>query len=64
MRIEKSVRRYILENKRMAQMNWNRREIRNAFQTAVALAEYRFHTKPKSEKAEGEIATLEEEDFK
>ncbi|GAB1312437.1 hypothetical protein MFIFM68171_02647 [Madurella fahalii] len=64
MRIEKSARRYVLENKRMAQMNWNGREIRNAFQTAVALAEYRFHTKPKSEKAEGDIATLEEEDFK
>ena len=35
-----------------------------AFQTAVALAEYRFLTKPEAEKEEGEIAVLEEQDFK
>ena len=35
-----------------------------AFQTAVALAEYRFLTKPRAEKEDGEIAVLEEEDFK
>ncbi len=35
-----------------------------AFQTAVALAEYRFLTKPETEKEEGEIAVLEEEDFR
>jgi len=34
-----------------------------AFQTAVALAEYRFLTKPQTEKEDGEIAVLEEEDF-
>ena len=37
---------------------------RAAFQTAVALAEYRFLTKPQAEKEEGEIAVLEEGDFK
>ena len=35
-----------------------------AFQTAVALAEYRFLTKPQAEKEDGETAVLEEEDFK
>jgi len=72
-----------LFNKKMVEMKWNGREIRNgkftsipaitlaftkecssAFQTAVALAEYRFLTKPEAEKEEGEIAVLEEQDFK
>lgn len=84
MKIGNSARRYVLENKKMVEMKWNGREIRNgkmdallhtikyfetdrtprAFQTAVALAEYRFLTKPLMEKEEGEIAVLEEKDFK
>jgi hypothetical protein len=31
---------YILEHKEMRRTKWNGRQIRNAFQTAVALAEY------------------------
>ncbi|KAH6640175.1 hypothetical protein F5144DRAFT_589712 [Chaetomium tenue] len=84
MKIRNSARRYVQENKKMVDMKWNGREIRNgkmntllqrvnclgtnitfrAFQTAVALAEYRFLTKPLEEKDEGETAMLEEEDFK
>ncbi|KAI8945041.1 P-loop containing nucleoside triphosphate hydrolase protein [Xylaria longipes] len=48
--------------KEMSTYKWNGREIRNAFQTAVALAEYHFLTRPNKE--EGEIAVLEESDFK
>ncbi|KAI0850005.1 hypothetical protein F5Y00DRAFT_268766 [Daldinia vernicosa] len=64
MRIDNSARRYVLEDPKIANIKWNGREIRNAFQTAVALAEYRFLTKPELEKSEGEIAMLEEKDFK
>lgn len=38
--------------------------VKSAFQTAVALAEYRFLTKPETEKGEGEVAVLEDSDFK
>ncbi|KAK3322849.1 P-loop containing nucleoside triphosphate hydrolase protein [Apodospora peruviana] len=64
MRIDRSAKRDVLENKRMVEMKWNGREIRNAFQTAVVLAEYRFLTEPRAEKEKGDIAVLEEEDFK
>lgn len=36
----------------------------SAFQTAVALAEYRFLTKPEMEKTDGDLAILNEADFK
>ncbi|KAK4246010.1 hypothetical protein C7999DRAFT_33565 [Corynascus novoguineensis] len=61
-KIENSAKRYVLENKRMNSSA--DRTSPGAFQTAVALAEYRFFTKPEAEKEEGEIAVLEEEDFK
>ncbi|RYC61934.1 hypothetical protein CHU98_g4282 [Xylaria longipes] len=60
MEVPKKTKRYVLEE--MSAYKWNGREIRNAFQTAVALAEYRFLTRPNKE--EGEIAVLEESDFK
>lgn len=63
MRIAKSAKRFVLENSRMRGVKWNGREIRNAFQTAVALAEYRFITKSEFEKEKGEMAVLEEKDF-
>ncbi|KAI0386543.1 hypothetical protein F5Y04DRAFT_244287, partial [Hypomontagnella monticulosa] len=61
MDVPKATRRYVLDEE-MCRYKWNGREIRNAFQTAVALAEYRFITK--ANKEEGEIAVLEEKDFK
>ncbi|KAI2618628.1 hypothetical protein GGS26DRAFT_602779 [Hypomontagnella submonticulosa] len=61
MEVPKATRRYVLDEE-ICRYKWNGREIRNAFQTAVALAEYRFITK--ANKEEGEIAVLEEKDFK
>ncbi|KAI0421988.1 P-loop containing nucleoside triphosphate hydrolase protein [Xylaria grammica] len=60
MEVGKETRRYVLEE--MCTQKWNGREIRNAFQTAVALAEYRFLTK--AIKEDDEIAALEDSDFK
>ncbi|EJT73888.1 hypothetical protein GGTG_07742 [Gaeumannomyces tritici R3-111a-1] len=63
-KILRSARRYVLENPDITSVPWNGREIRNAFQTAVALAEYRFLTIPAPEKAEGDMAELRVEDLK
>ncbi|ROW03607.1 hypothetical protein VPNG_07168 [Cytospora leucostoma] len=58
-KITESARDFVLESKRMTSIQWNGREIRNAFQTAVALADYRFFT---SQTKSGR-ATLERQDF-
>lgn len=97
-KIDRSARRYVLEEPTVSNHKWNGREIRNgklcssaclysmswyvrvhrsndykrlmivstypAFQTAVALAEYRYLTKPDAEKSEGEVAVLYQKDFK
>ena len=60
-RISHKAQTYVLTNKDMQGVPWNGREIRNAFQTAVALAEYRFLQEENKE--EGEKARLEQEDF-
>ncbi|RDW60324.1 hypothetical protein BP5796_11930 [Coleophoma crateriformis] len=58
-RIDKRARSYVLNS----EFEWNGREIRNSFQTAVALAEYRFITKPEVEKNKGDVAVLTSADF-
>ncbi|KAF4630939.1 hypothetical protein G7Y89_g7191 [Cudoniella acicularis] len=45
-----SAQTYILENKEAKNTKWNGRQIRNAFQTAVALAEYEQNPDGKKEK--------------
>ena len=52
---------YVLEDEIVSKMEWNGREIRNAFQTAVALAEYRFLQKPN--KGKNDHPTLDQRDF-
>lgn len=41
-KITEQAEKYVLTSEDIQQIQWNGREIRNAFQTAVALAEYRF----------------------
>ncbi|KAL1854480.1 hypothetical protein Daus18300_011401 [Diaporthe australafricana] len=59
--ISRKARRYVLEDEEVTKVPWNGREIRNAFQTAVAFAEYRFAHAPADQR--DEKACLEEEDF-
>ncbi|RFN54455.1 p-loop containing nucleoside triphosphate hydrolase [Fusarium flagelliforme] len=59
--ISNDAKKYVTKNKEMISIPWNGREIRNAFQTAVALAEYRFAMS--EDKEEGDKACLEREDF-
>ncbi|XEV04991.1 hypothetical protein FSHL1_010278 [Fusarium sambucinum] len=59
--ISNDAKKYVTKNKEMTSIPWNGREIRNAFQTAVALAEYRFAMS--EDKEEGDKACLEREDF-
>ncbi|TVY86811.1 ATPase family AAA domain-containing protein 3B [Lachnellula willkommii] len=59
--ISRKARQYVLKGDDMRRIPWNGREIRNAFQTAVALAEYRFAEI--QDKEPGEKASLELEDF-
>ncbi|KAK7728803.1 hypothetical protein SLS63_006411 [Diaporthe eres] len=59
--ISRKARRYVLEDEEVTKIPWNGREIRNAFQTAVAFAEYRFAHTPDDQR--DEKACLEEEDF-
>ncbi|KAJ3579150.1 hypothetical protein NPX13_g1414 [Xylaria arbuscula] len=60
LKVDKAAKRYIAD--KVCKRKWNGREIRNAFQTAVALAEFQFLTR--THKEEGEIAVLEEKDFR
>ncbi|KAK4170766.1 hypothetical protein QBC36DRAFT_341341 [Triangularia setosa] len=52
---------YVLEDEAVRSLEWNGREIRNAFQTAVALAEFRFLQHGNKPKADG--PTLDRRDF-
>ncbi|KAJ4247113.1 hypothetical protein NW762_013251 [Fusarium torreyae] len=52
---------YVLGDGEISQMEWNGREIRNAFQTAVALADYRFLQNRDS--SNREQPTLDQRDF-
>ncbi|KAI0178878.1 P-loop containing nucleoside triphosphate hydrolase protein [Hypoxylon sp. FL1284] len=58
--IRRNCRSYVTED--MAAIPWNGREIRNAFQTAVALAYYEFAHK--ENKRPGEVAVLSSKHFK
>lgn len=60
-RISDKAQRFVFQSSEMQQIPWNGREIRNAFQTAVALAEYRFAEA--EDKEEGDKPRLEQEDF-
>ncbi|KAI1081971.1 P-loop containing nucleoside triphosphate hydrolase protein [Whalleya microplaca] len=60
-KIDSDTKDYVLDNSKMQKINWNGREIRNAFQTAVALAEYEFNVK--EEKEPGEKPVLKQEHF-
>ncbi|KAL1851352.1 hypothetical protein Daus18300_012598 [Diaporthe australafricana] len=60
-RISKSAKKYVLEDKEMTGIPWNGREIRNAFQTAVALAQYKFATSEDTEA--GDKAVLDRDHF-
>lgn len=62
-RITKKAKRYVLGNEEMVKIPWNGREIRNAFQTAVALAQYQFAMLPPEDKEEGDKAELDERHF-
>ncbi|CZR56708.1 related to TOB3 (member of AAA-ATPase family) [Phialocephala subalpina] len=59
--IDSRAKRYVLDDSEMKKIAWNGREIRNAFQTAVALAEYRFHFE--GGKDESDMAVLDKMDF-
>ncbi|KAH7123500.1 ATPase [Dactylonectria estremocensis] len=52
---------FVLEDDTICQIEWNGREIRNAFQTAVSLAEFRFLQKPN--KTKNDNPTLDQKDF-
>ncbi|KAK8102066.1 hypothetical protein PG984_015212 [Apiospora sp. TS-2023a] len=54
-------RNYVLDDPEIRDVEWNGREIRNAFQTAVALADYEFSAK--ENKKEHEIAQLDQKHF-
>ncbi|KAI2896788.1 hypothetical protein CBS76997_9224 [Aspergillus niger] len=59
--VTRRAKSYVLEDEVISKMQWNGREIRNASQTAVALAEYRFSQKPDKSKDDG--PTLDQRDF-
>ncbi|KAI1774648.1 hypothetical protein F4818DRAFT_418514 [Hypoxylon cercidicola] len=59
--IRRNCRSYVMEDKDTAAISWNGREIRNAFQTAVALAYYEFSQK--ENKKPNEVAVLSSRHF-
>ncbi|KAM0368041.1 hypothetical protein ACHAPK_007243, partial [Fusarium culmorum] len=58
-KVTRRAKDYILEEGAISEMEWNGREIRNAFQTAVALADYRFQQGSANQKQ----PTLDQRDF-
>ncbi|RGP77951.1 p-loop containing nucleoside triphosphate hydrolase [Fusarium longipes] len=58
-KVTRRAKDYILEDEAITEMDWNGREIRNAFQTAVALADYRFQQGSSNQKQ----PTLDQRDF-
>ncbi|KAH8667874.1 P-loop containing nucleoside triphosphate hydrolase protein [Ilyonectria robusta] len=59
--ITRRAKAFVLEDDTICEIEWNGREIRNAFQTAVSLAEYRFLQKP--DKTKNDCPTLDQKDF-
>ncbi|KAI0142635.1 hypothetical protein GGR57DRAFT_393107 [Xylariaceae sp. FL1272] len=59
--IDRQAKKFVLEDSSMVNIPWNGREIRNAIQTAVALADYRFAQL--QDKEPDQRAVLEWEDF-
>ncbi|KAI1363289.1 hypothetical protein F5Y08DRAFT_354458 [Xylaria arbuscula] len=59
--VKARAKRYVLEEESLTKLDWNGREIRNAFQTAVALADYRFQQK--QDKEDDEVPVLDQTDF-
>ncbi|PLB36595.1 P-loop containing nucleoside triphosphate hydrolase protein [Aspergillus candidus] len=59
--ITRRAKQYVLEDEVISKIEWNGREIRNVFQTAVTLAEFRFSQKP--DKTKGDGPTLDQKDF-
>ncbi|KAL1615181.1 hypothetical protein SLS56_011913 [Neofusicoccum ribis] len=60
-RVSADAEAYVLDGE-MAEMEWNGREIRNAFQTAIAIAEYQAFEDP--EQSEGDEIVVEAEHFR
>lgn len=61
-KVTKAAKDYLLTNDEVKEVEWNGREIRNAFQTAVALAEYDALQDP--DHLEDDPITVEETHFK
>ncbi|KAI1337703.1 hypothetical protein F5Y15DRAFT_408041 [Xylariaceae sp. FL0016] len=61
--VPRKTRRYVLDTSDMKKLEWNGREIRNAFQTAVSLAEYRFSTEMSEDEDKPDKVELEIDDF-
>ncbi|KAI1408085.1 hypothetical protein F5Y13DRAFT_205079 [Hypoxylon sp. FL1857] len=59
--VESRAKHFVLNDSEMKKIPWNGREIRNAFQTAVSLAEYRYHYE--GGKAESDHIVLDKVDF-
>ncbi|KAK4195605.1 hypothetical protein QBC40DRAFT_352422 [Triangularia verruculosa] len=59
--ITRRAKHYVLEDDTIKNLEWNGREIRNAFQTAVALAEFRCLQSP--DKSKSQYPTLDLKDF-
>lgn len=57
--VKAGAKRYVLGDDVLKDIEWNGREIRNAFQTAVALAEYEFEQKAKKAGSDEGGKTLE-----
>ncbi|CEI66320.1 hypothetical protein FVEN_g4294 [Fusarium venenatum] len=58
-KVTRRAKDYILEDGATSEIEWNGREIRNAFQTAVALADYRYQQGSANQKQ----PTLDQRDF-
>ncbi|OBS28477.1 hypothetical protein FPOA_02414 [Fusarium poae] len=58
-KVTRRAKDYILEDGAISEMEWNGREIRNAFQTAVALADYRYQQGSANQRQ----PTLDQRDF-
>ncbi|KAI1741308.1 hypothetical protein F4680DRAFT_416366 [Xylaria scruposa] len=59
--VESRAKHFVLNDSEMRKIPWNGREIRNVFQTAVSLAEYRFHFE--GGKEESDKIVLDKTDF-
>ncbi|KAI0883764.1 uncharacterized protein GGS22DRAFT_180406 [Annulohypoxylon maeteangense] len=59
--VESRAKHFVMNDSEMKKIPWNGREIRNAFQTAVSLAEYRYHYE--GGKEESDTIVLDKVDF-